>query len=97
MLGRKQSFDEAAIGQYPAVCGREEVATLAIIGSDRFWVECVDVGVVHVLGIEREHRSEPMTGGRIPIELRVRIDLFHDANVVGVRQRRHRDRIVPIA
>src|SRR4029077_14762405 len=48
----------------------------------------------NVLWIDGEHGSEVMIGGNVPIDLRVGIAAFVDANVVGIGKRRDARKVV---
>ena len=63
--------DEIAAGQNPAVCGRNKVAALMIVGGNRLRVKRIDIGIKRVLRIKRQCRRKPLVGRRIPVQLRV--------------------------
>lgn len=85
---------ETAVWEDPAIRnGSEETALTEIVG-DGLRIECVDVGVIGVFGIESEDGGEAVGRVDVPIELRLGVDALVDANVVGIGERRDAESVV---
>ncbi len=77
----------AAVRENPAFRGGSKESTLAVTGGDGLRIKGVNVGVLCVLRIDREHYGEVMIGGDVPIDLRVGVSALVDADVVGIGKR----------
>ena len=77
--------------------GRTEPATLLVIGRHGLRIECVDIGEVRVLRIDRQGYSELLVRSDVPIDLCVTVGRLDNPHVVGIRQRRHTHSVVSIS
>ena len=97
LLGGEERLNETTVRQDPAIGCRDEVSTLTIVRRDRLRIEGIDVGVGGILRIERQRCGKTLIGRGVPVELRIGVDFFHDADVIGVGNRVDPNRVVSVA
>lgn len=94
LLDGEERLHETTARKNPAVRDRGEETAVAIIVGDGLRIKGVDVGVVGVFGIEGQGGGKPVGRIDVPIDLRLRVDAFVDADVVGIGKRGRADRVV---